>query len=140
MFSVARTRPLNTLLSSHYFGSSVASTRPASAIPWFLDLPPHIPDSKRPAPISGSSKHEPIVAAVPEDAPDVLKYLHSQLVLSPHLDKSQLVVSPAVLPEPGPPLPLKKPQGRRKRGGTYAGETAYEAVSGGVFEGQMVLT
>jgi len=126
MFSAARTGLLNTLPSCRYIGSSVA-TRPAS-VPWFVDLPPS-PTQAAP-PISGSSQPAP---PIPEDAPEILKYLHSQLVLSPHLDKSQLVVSPAVLPGPGPALPLKKPQGRRKRGGTYAGETAYEAVSGGVW-------
>lgn len=124
MFSAARTRPL---LGCRYFGSSVASTRPAS-LPWFVDLPPQ-PTQAAP-PISGSSKPAP---PIPEDAPEILQYLHSQLVLSPHLDTSQLVVSQAVLPEPGPPLPFKMPQGRRKRGGTYAGETAYEAVSSGVW-------
>jgi hypothetical protein len=63
----------------------------------------------------------------------VIKHLHSQLVKSPLLDKSHLLVTSAVLPEPGPPLPLRKPQGRRKTGGTYAGESDYEAVGGGIW-------
>lgn len=70
---------------------------------------------------------------VPPKAPEVIKHLHSQLLKSPLLDKSHLVVSSAVLPELGPPLPLRKPQGRRKRGGTFAGESEYEAVSGGLW-------
>lgn len=107
---------------------STTSLRTATPLPWFVDqplehqTPPHM----------RSTNHETLLP-VPPDAPEVIKHLHSQLLKSPLLDKSQLVVSSAVLPEPGPPLPLKKPQGRRKRGGTYAGESQYDAVSGGIW-------
>jgi len=67
-------------------------------------------------------------AAVPNDAPEVLKLLYSKLLESPHLEKSQLALGPTILPAPGPPLPLRAPHGRRKRGGTYAGESAFDDV------------
>ncbi|KIM49176.1 hypothetical protein M413DRAFT_438343 [Hebeloma cylindrosporum] len=67
-------------------------------------------------------------AAVPNDAPDVLKLLYSKLLESPHLEKSQLALGPTILPAPGPPLPLRAPHGRRKRGGTYAGESSFDDV------------
>ena len=76
-------------------------------------LPPHMPMAP---------------AAVPNDAPDVLKLLYSKLLESPHLEKSQLVLGPTILPAPGPPLPLRAPHGRRKRGGTYAGESSFDDV------------
>jgi len=99
-------------------------------VPWFVDpqslrqsfnqrpSPPHIPKA---------------IAAIPEDAPEVLKHLHMDLIKSPHLDLSELVVSSAVAPAPGPALPLRAPHGRRRRGGTYAGESSYEMGGGGLW-------
>lgn len=104
-----------------------------AGIPWFVDpspitrsydsrpLPPHIPAAQRQAP------------SIRADAPEVLKQLHIKLLESPHLDISQLVVSPAVLPGPGPPLPLRAPQGRRNRGGTYPGESMYDETGVGIW-------
>ncbi|PPR03525.1 hypothetical protein CVT24_007011 [Panaeolus cyanescens] len=71
--------------------------------------------------------------SVPQDAPDILKHLHAQLIQSPHLEKSALSIAPAILPQPGPPLPLRSPQGRRKRGGTYPGVSAYDTDTGGLW-------
>jgi hypothetical protein len=100
--------------------------RTAAPLPWFVDKAADVPPRLHPI--------KPATAPpVPPDAPEVIKHLHSQLVKSPLLDKSHLLVTSAVLPEPGPPLPLRKPQGRRKTGGTYAGESDYEAVGGGIW-------
>jgi len=107
---------------------STTSLRTATPLPWFVDRPLEL----QTPPHMRSTNHGTL-PPVPPDAPEVIKHLHSQLLKSPLLDKSQLVVSSAALPEPGPPLPLKKPHGRRKRGGTYAGESQYEAVSGGIW-------
>ncbi|KAJ7632540.1 hypothetical protein FB45DRAFT_912729 [Roridomyces roridus] len=63
---------------------------------------------------------------VPEDAPQPIKDLHAQLIQSPLLDPTALLVSqPRSLP-PGPALPHREPRGRRNRGGTYPGESAFE--------------
>ncbi|KAJ7940716.1 hypothetical protein B0H13DRAFT_1939555 [Mycena leptocephala] len=84
--------------------------------PWFVERakpvrlpPPHL----RPPPL-------------PDDAPQPVKDLHAELIKSPLLDPPSILVSqPRSLPE-GPPLPHREPQGRRKRGRTYAGESAYD--------------
>jgi len=96
------------------------SIQKAARNPWFVDVGP----IERPLP-----PHMPMApAAVPNDAPDILKLLYSKLLESPHLEKSQLTLGPTILPAPGPPLPLQAPHGRRKRGGTYAGESAFDDV------------
>ncbi|KAJ6596812.1 hypothetical protein DFH09DRAFT_1132799 [Mycena vulgaris] len=90
-----------------------------SSVPWFLAegfparaAPPHLHLSDPPP--------------LPPDAPQPIKDLHAQLVQSPLLDPTTLIVSqPRSLPE-GPALPHREPQGRRKRGGTYHGESMYE--------------
>ncbi|KAJ7046697.1 hypothetical protein C8F04DRAFT_938456 [Mycena alexandri] len=96
------------------------STRRLLSAPWFVDAavrsgraqPPHIRLNDAPP--------------LPQDAPQPVKDLHAQLLLSPLLDPTTLVVSqPIGLPE-GPPLPLREPQGRRRRGGTYHGESIYD--------------
>jgi len=116
--------PSRSLIRRH-FGSAIS--KEAAFVPWFVDrphkdqsFPQHLPKPETAAPL-------------PEDAPKVIKHLHAKLLESPHLEKSQLVVSRAVLPELGPPLPLRKPRGRRRSGGTYAGESEYEAVGEGLW-------
>lgn len=110
------------------------SAAPSGSVPWFVDqeyeqpkrplssrqLPPHL----KPTP--------PTAAPVPEDAPEPVKLVHSALSRSPHLDLSTLVAARTVDPPPGPPLPLKAPQGRRKRGSTYGGESMFD-VPGGIW-------
>ena len=54
--------------------------------------------------------------------------LACQVLESPHLEKFQLTLDPTILPAPGPPLPLQAPHGRQKRGGTYAGESAFDDI------------
>ncbi|KAF9500929.1 hypothetical protein BDN71DRAFT_1439826 [Pleurotus eryngii] len=104
--------------------------RSLSTTPWFVDTeaflqrppPPHLtenPLTTRPPPL-------------PKDAPHTIKELHSQLASSPHLEPSTLVVDRSLGRVMGPPLPLRKPQGRHKRGGTNAGESAFD-IPGGVW-------
>ncbi|KAF7304780.1 G-patch domain-containing protein [Mycena kentingensis (nom. inval.)] len=105
----------------------MACRRSLSTIPWFVDaadvaytrnLPPHIRPNRAPP--------------LPADAPQALKNLHAQLVLSPLLEPTSLLVTrPQALPS-GPALPHKEPRGRRRRGGTYAGESAFD-ISGNLW-------
>ncbi|EAU88589.1 hypothetical protein CC1G_04295 [Coprinopsis cinerea okayama7 len=103
-----------------------ATTTANQGIPWFVDPEPVARRTPQSIPASRRQNAPPI----PEDTPEVLRELHAQLLKSPHLDISQLVVTPAVAPPPGPELPERLPQGRRGRGGTYAGESIYDATSG----------
>ena len=100
-------------------------TRFLSTVPWFIDKS-HAPQAFIPKPATGPGP------SVPDHAPQILKLLHSQLLQSPHLDTSALSVSPAVPPLPGPPLPMLLPHGRRNRGGTFSGESAYD-IDGGLW-------
>ncbi|KAF9053608.1 hypothetical protein BDZ89DRAFT_938982, partial [Hymenopellis radicata] len=70
------------------------------------------------------------VPPLPADVPPTLQKLHAELAGVPHLDAEHLMVSRAMMFMPGPPLPLRMPQGRRKRGGTYPGESIYDTPSG----------
>ncbi|KAG5353963.1 hypothetical protein C0989_011451 [Termitomyces sp. Mn162] len=92
----------------------------STALPWFVDEP--LPSSSR----SSLPRPAANVPDIPENTPQIIKQLHTQLAQSPHLDPSTLMVSESIAPPPGPPLPLRAPQGKRKRGGTYAGESAYD--------------
>lgn len=95
----------------------------STALPWFVDEAPALAARARPT---------PAVPDVPENTPAVIRQLHTQLARSPHLEPSTLLVSESIAHPPGPPLPFRPPQGRRKRGGTYAGESAYD-VPGGIW-------
>ncbi|KAG6820609.1 hypothetical protein H0H93_014525 [Arthromyces matolae] len=99
------------------------TTARTTALPWFVDEP--LQQTVRPL-------VPRYVPEIPENTPKIIKQLHSQLALSPHLELSTLSVSESVAPPPGPPLPFREPQGRRRRGGTYAGESAYD-VPGGIW-------
>jgi hypothetical protein len=102
-----------------------------SSLPWFIDRdpvpqvftqrssPPHLPQRSN-------------ATALPPNTPQALRDLHVQLSQSPHLEPSTLVISQPLAPPPGPPLPRRLPQGRRKRGGTYPGESMYE-IPGGIW-------
>lgn len=93
---------------------STSTRRAQSTLPWFVDPA----DEIKPAPQLDITQIHP----VPDDAPAYLKELHTKLYQSPHLEKSSVVVTrPASIPT-GPDLPLKAPQGRRRRGGVYATE------------------
>jgi hypothetical protein len=94
-----------------------------SSLPWFVDSrPTSVPQLLRP--------HPP---AVPNDAPAVLKDLRDDLSRIPHLDPASILISRPVTPPSVLPLPLKSAQGRRKRGATYSGESAYDDDSNGLW-------
>lgn len=95
-----------------------------STVPWFIDKP-RISQTFIPK--------TPIDPTIPDHAPQIIKLLHSQLLQSPHLDKSALSVGPAVPPPPGPPLPTILPHGRRNRGGNFSGESVYDMPDGGLW-------
>ncbi|KAJ7285925.1 hypothetical protein C8J57DRAFT_652892 [Mycena rebaudengoi] len=97
--------------------------RAFSSIPWFVDrVASQQPRARQPPP---HLRHSDI-APVPLDAPQLLKDLHTHLLQSPLIDPATLLVAqPAQLPL-GPPLPHREPQGRRRRGGTYHGESVYD--------------
>ena len=92
--------------------------------PWFVD----------PDPVSrGSLETLTSPPAPPDDAPQPLKALHSVLSASAILDQSVLdVCRPTSFP-PGPALPISVPKGRRRRGGTYAGEGILADSVGGIW-------
>lgn len=100
---------------------SLSST--TSATPWFVDTDVPSPAPARPARPSN-------VPPLPADVPPTLQSLHAELAGVPHLDAEHLTVSRAMMFMPGPPLPLRMPQGRRKRGGTYPGESMYDTPCG----------
>ncbi|KAF9457181.1 hypothetical protein BDZ94DRAFT_1203198 [Collybia nuda] len=104
----------------------------ASPFPWFVDQSPVPPAfTQRPSPPHLPQRSN-LVPTLPANTPQVLRDLHVQLSQSPHLEPSTLVISqPLTLPS-GPPLTPKLPQGRRRRGGTYPGESMYD-VPGGIW-------
>lgn len=111
------------------FARSYSTT---SALPWFVDqspVPPAFTQRASPPHLPQRSNATP---PLPENTPKALRDLHAQLSQSPHLEPSTLVVSQPLAPPPGPPLPRRLPQGRRKRGGTYPGESMYE-IPGGIW-------
>lgn len=95
-----------------------------STVPWFIDKP-HVQQSFIPKAAE--------ICPIPDHAPQIIKLLHSQLLQSPHLDRSALSVGPAIPPSPAPPLPRLLPHGRRNRGGTFSGESVYDMPDGGLW-------
>jgi hypothetical protein len=101
--------------------SSVSSINSSlySRVPWFIE------SSEASLPQQTTSQkgtHPPL----PPGVPIALQQLHLQLVQSPYLEPSKLLVCNPILQPPGPPLPLSAARGRRKRGSTYAGEGLLE--------------
>ena len=94
-------------------------THSTTPTPWFVDVSNVVrPPNPR------------LIPPLPENTPSTLKKLYCRLSQSPHLELSTLTVSQPLAPAPGPPLPLRLPRGRRKRGGTYAGESIYDIPGG----------
>ncbi|KAF9264825.1 hypothetical protein L218DRAFT_861933 [Marasmius fiardii PR-910] len=112
-------RGAQSVLLSRRFSSTVLRAQP----PWFVEE-----SEKVSFPTSSTFQRLNRVPSVPEDAPIILRDLHSQLLNSPHLEHAELLVTRASNTRPplGSALPLRLPQGRRKRGGTYAGESMYD--------------
>ncbi|KAI9456451.1 hypothetical protein F5148DRAFT_1277128 [Russula earlei] len=103
--------------SRRYLSSAPSFSSPR--VPWFVDsleasLTQQLPAQRGTSP------------PLPPDVPLALKTLHAQLVQAPCLDPSKLLVRDPIPQPPGPPLPLSTPRGRRKRGGTYAGDGLLE--------------
>lgn len=91
------------------------ATDNTAAVAWFVDQ-----EYEKPHPQS----RENIAPPAPTDAPAAVKLVHETLARSAHLSK--LVTKRAKEIPFGPPLPLKAPQGRRKRGSTFAGESMFD--------------
>ncbi|KAI6039982.1 hypothetical protein EDC04DRAFT_3061625, partial [Pisolithus marmoratus] len=98
----------------------------SAASPWFVDpepvyrkqTPPHL---------------TPKVQEFPPNLPDHINQLYMNLTQSPLLEPSTLDVRESIAPPPGLPLPKRAPQGRRKRGRTYAGEGIDQDAVGGIW-------
>lgn len=110
---------------------SLAATRlsstQATASPWFVDPEPQ--SSQKPAPPHLTPK----VQDFPPNLPEAIRQLYTRLAQSPLLEPSTLDVRESIAPPPGLPLPKRPPQGRRRRGGTYAGEGIDEDAVGGIW-------
>ena len=104
-----------TRCSTRCFYSSLSSR-----VPWFIDSPPEA------LLIQQTSSQKGTLPTLPPGIPTVLQNLHAELVQSPYLEPSKLLVRDPIPQPAGPPLPLSTPRGRRKRGGTYAGEGLLE--------------
>lgn len=116
-------RSITTLRTTRHISTSRVCR--SEATPWFVEERPKPARFETPA--SLRVKQAP---PIPADTPQLLKELHTQLLHSPHLDVKHLVVTSAVTPPSGPELPDRLPQGRRGRGGTFAGESIYDATNG----------
>ncbi|KAF8654094.1 hypothetical protein AX16_003627 [Volvariella volvacea WC 439] len=116
--------PLTRALSS-------SATR-SSNKPWFMETETEVPKAfaLRSNPPHLLQKTPVALPPLPDEAPQPLKDLHAELKHSPLLEPATLIVTQPSAPPPGPPLPFKLPQGRRRRGGTYAGESAYDDIGG----------
>lgn len=86
-------------------------------VPWFID------SSEEPLTQPASQKE---ALPLPPGVPAALQSLHAQLIQSPYLEPSKLLVRDPIPQPPGPPLPISTPRGRRKRGATYVGEGLLE--------------
>lgn len=65
---------------------------------------------------------QPQIIPPPSDAPKHLLHLHAHLLTLPVLDPASVQIRRPDPPREGPPIPERLPQGRRRRGGTYAGD------------------
>jgi hypothetical protein len=101
----------------------------STATPWFVDPPSEL-EASRSIPLP--KPNHVVIPPLPENTPSTLRELHAHLAQSPHLDLTTLSVSQPLGLPPGRPLPLRLPHGRRKRGGTYSGESVYD-VPGGIW-------
>lgn len=104
---------------------------PAQSTPWFVE-DDYVPSVARHDPPHLRQKDIGL-KNVPEDAPRILKDLRAVLAPSPLIETSTLIVTQPEQPPPGPPLPFKLPQGKRRRGRTYSGESAYD-MPGGIWD------
>lgn len=102
------------------------STGGPSPVPWFLDPEP----ASSSQPFSRPNRLEVAAPPIPEGTPQALRDLHAQLISSPYLEPGTLLVTRPWARD-GPELPHRLSSGRRrKRGGTYAGESMYDMPGG----------
>lgn len=106
-----------------------------SKLPWFIDPSdkPIRPGSSQPE--RTQTPYQQQLAPLPPlpselHSGSIIRELHSRLSTSPFLEPGTLLVSKPIPTDIGPPLPYRAPQGKRKRGGTYAGEGMLEADAG----------
>ncbi|KAI0637396.1 hypothetical protein C8Q77DRAFT_1097356 [Trametes polyzona] len=126
---------VTTAASASGSPSSTAPTT-SSPLPWFVDPSDNEPASspytrRATLPQAPEKPLAPLPAAITPDHP--IARLHAELKASPHLEPGTLLVREPIPTANGPPLPLTPPKGRRKRGGTYAGEGVSENL-GGIWE------
>ncbi|OBZ75923.1 hypothetical protein A0H81_04751 [Grifola frondosa] len=113
-----------------------ATPTPAPSLPWFVDPSEVLPKSKttpsslspRVPPPHLQARLAPLPTSIPSDSP--IARLHAALRPSPHLEPGELLVREPIYTAIGPPLPKALPKGKRKRGGTYAGEGIMENNGG----------
>ncbi|KAI6028856.1 hypothetical protein F5J12DRAFT_398143 [Pisolithus orientalis] len=99
----------------------------AAPSPWFVDPEPQPSQKHTPPHLT------PKVQEFPPNLPGPIRQLYTKLSQSPLLELSTLDVRESVAPPPGLPLPKRAPRGRRRRGGTYAGEGIDEDAVGGLW-------
>lgn len=92
----------------------LSSSSLSPRVPWFIDSEASLTQQ--------TSAQKEALPPLPPGIPVALQTLHAQLVQSPYLEPSKLLVRDPIPQPPGPPLPISAPRGRRKRGGTYSGE------------------
>lgn len=125
MFSSSLRPAARSLFSTRHLSTSRPCRNEHIPTPWFVEERQPKPRLESPAALR--VKQAP---PIPAETPELLRELHTQLLHSPHLDVKHLLVTNAVTPPPGPDLPDRLPQGRRGRGGTFAGESMYDATNG----------
>ena len=114
------------------FPRNLATT--STSTPWFVDPEDVEPPSfaRRPTPHFSENDDEAVLLEIPSGVPDAIRVLHNELSTSPFLEPATLIVRKPLNIPAGPPLPERKPRGKRKRGGTYAGESQLDS-SGGIW-------
>ena len=105
---------------------------PSIPKPWFVDdvqagVTQPLIDHSASSVLKGDAKS---TSSLPPDLPEYLLSLHEELSKSPLLEPGGLEIRHPVDTPPGPPLPFSMPKGRRRRGGTDAGEGVPEHVGG----------
>lgn len=132
MQSLRAIRALRAIRPQHlttYARFRALSTTPSAPTPWFVDQDEETPTfNQRPTPPHLPS--EPY--KLPSSVPDAVRLLYNELSTSPYLEPSTLIAREPLQIPAGPPLPERKPRGKRRRGGTFAGESEIEE-SGGIW-------
>ena len=126
-------RAISTTSASFSAATSSNSSSAPSPLPWFVDpgeeehwTSPY--DRRVAIPQTPTRPLAPLPAAIPHDHP--IARLHAELKVSPHLEPGTLLVREPIPTATGPPLPPSAPKGRRRRGGTNAGQGVNEDLGG----------